>query len=313
VQRRDAFSEAWELNFPAKMCAGILPEMARPRTARVTIAIIGAGSLGTALAISLRASGYRVTEILSRAQRASRERSRALAHTVGARAGVVGNDECTADVIWLCVPDREIRNYAKLLAPSGQWSGRVVLHSSGALTSDELAALRKRGAAVASAHPLMTFVPGESPSLTAVPFAIEGDPAAMRIARRIARDLGAAPFEIEKASKAAYHAWGAFASPLLVSLLVTAERVAGEAGISRMSARKMMLPILRQTLENYAQHGPAGALSGPIIRGDSATLTKHLKVLRRLPEAKEIYLALSRSAVRNLAAKNKGQLLRTLA
>jgi predicted short-subunit dehydrogenase-like oxidoreductase (DUF2520 family) len=158
----------------------------------------------------------------------------------------------------------------------------------------------------------MTFVPGVVPEFADVPFAVEGDASAVRLARRIARDLGGRAFAIDKKYKPAYHAWGAFASPLLLSLLVTAERVAAVAGVPREIARTRMLPIIRQTLANYAKRGPAGAFSGPIIRGDAATLEKHLRVLRRVPEAREVYLALARSALKNLPAKNKQQLRKVL-
>lgn len=286
--------------------------MSAMQVRRPTIAIAGPGSLGNALAISLHAAGYQISQIFSRPADASRQRARALAQKVRARPAVIGKDPCRADVLWLCVPDREIRNCAEFLARMGGWSKKVVLHSSGALTSDELAALRKRGASVASVHPLMTFVPGEIPSLEAVPFAIEGDRTAKQVAHRLARHLKGEPFQIRKADKAAYHAWGAFASPLLTALLVTAEQVAAAARIPRNSARSMMAPILRQTLSNYAKHGPVKGFSGPFIRGDAATVAKHLRVLRRMPVAREVYLALARAAVRSLSVNNKTQLLKTL-
>jgi predicted short-subunit dehydrogenase-like oxidoreductase (DUF2520 family) len=279
---------------------------------RPTIAIAGAGSLGKALATSLSAAGYRIREIFSRPAKGSRQRARALARKLRASALVIGKDPCHADILWLCVPDREIRNCAELFARVDGWAKRVVLHSSGALTSDELSALRKCGASVASVHPLMTFVPGEIPSLARVPFAIEGDRMATKSARQIARRLGGEPFLIGKRDKGAYHAWGAFASPLLTALLVTTEQVAGAARIPRASTRRMMLPILRQTLANYAKHGPAKGFSGPLIRGDAATVAKHLGVLRCIPLARDVYRALARSAVRNLAVKNKAQLLKIL-
>jgi predicted short-subunit dehydrogenase-like oxidoreductase (DUF2520 family) len=291
----------------------MLRTMTRKDLAKPTIAIVGAGSLGSALAVALRAAGYPLSEIVSRAGDASRRRARYLARRVGARATVLGQGEIRASIVWLCVPDREIRGCAESLARTKNWSARIVLHSSGALGSEELRALRRWGAAVASLHPLMTFVPGIAPSLRGVPFAVEGDPAAERVARQVARDLGGATFVIHERDKAAYHAWGAFASPLLLAALVTAERVAGAAGIPPTAARTMMLPIIRQTLANYAEHGPEGAFSGPIIRGDAATLEKHLRILRRVPEAREVYLALARSAVRNLPGKNKKQLRKMLA
>ena len=224
----------------------MLPTMSATQVRRPIMTIAGPGSLGNALAISLHAAGYRISEILSRAGKGSRRRARVLARKVGACAAVIGKEPCNADVLWLCVPDREIRNCAEFLARSGGWSKRAVLHSSGALTSDELAALRSRGASVASVHPLMTFVPGEIPSLAGVPFAIEGDWTATRVARRIARHLGGEPFQISKADKTAYHAWGAFTSPLLTALLVTAEQVAAAARIPRRRARKR--PLTRSRL-----------------------------------------------------------------
>jgi len=159
---------------------------------------------------------------------------------------------------------------------------------------------------------MMTFVQGVTPSLQGVPFAVEGDTPAVRIARGIVRQLGGELFAIQKKNKPAYHAWSAFASPLLISALVAAEQVAGAAGIPRQAARRMMLPIVRQTVANYARYGPAGAFSGPIIRGDAETLRKHLKILRRIPGAKDVYLALARSAVRNLPAHNRRLLQKVL-
>jgi predicted short-subunit dehydrogenase-like oxidoreductase (DUF2520 family) len=277
-----------------------------------TIAIVGAGSLGSALAVALLTAGYEVAQIVSRDRVSSRRRAQQLARRVGGRATVFASFDRKVDLAWLCVPDREIGNCARSLASGGEWNGRVALHSSGVLTSAALAALRGRGAAVASLHPMMTFVPGEPPALTGVPFAVEGDASAVRTARQIVRDLGGNAFNVSPTRKAAYHAWGSFASPLLISTLVMAEQVAGRAGIPRTAARKMMGPILHQTLANYAKYGPAGAFSGPIVRGDAATLEKHLKILRALPEAKAVYLALSRSAAKNLPAKNKSQLLKVL-
>jgi predicted short-subunit dehydrogenase-like oxidoreductase (DUF2520 family) len=276
------------------------------------IAIVGPGNLGTTLAIALHRAGYKIDEIVSRQQTSSRVRGVRLARRVAARYCDVNHATLAADVVWLCVPDREIRNCAQSLIPRSNWKTKVVLHSSGALGSDELKPFRRKGAAVASLHPFMTFVSRAVPLLKAVPFAVEGDRRAVRVARRITRDLGAQVFTISKKNKPAYHAWGSFASPLLVALLVTAEEVAAAAGVSATVARRRMLPILRQTLANYAEVGGPGAFSGPIIRGDVATLRKHLKVLRKLPRAQATYLALARSAMHNLPVGNRRQLTRLL-
>src|SRR5208283_599157 len=145
-----------------------------------------------------------------------------------------------ADVVWFCVPDGAIASAARSMMRATDWEGKVALHSSGALSSDELGVLQRRGAAVGSAHPLMTFVRGARPPLDGVPFAIEGDAAAARGARRIVKDMGGYSYSIRKSNKPAYHAWGTFASPLFDALLATAEQVAAAAQVSRTDARRRM-------------------------------------------------------------------------
>jgi len=281
-------------------------------SAKPRIAIVGAGNLAGALAVSLRAAGYEIEQIIARDSAASMRRARRLAREVGASAAETVGAQIHSDVVWLCVPDGAITSAAESLAEAANWRGKVALHSSGALTSDELAVLRHRGAAVASVHPLMTFVRGSRPSLVDVPFAIEGSPKAVRAARDIVRDLRGQPFNLQKQHKAAYHAWGMFASPLLTALLAASERVARAAGVSRKAASERMLPILKQTVANYARLGAPGAFSGPIARGDVATVKQHLNVLRGVPGAREVYIALARAALRDLPAKNQAGLEKVL-
>ncbi|HEX3353509.1 MAG TPA: Rossmann-like and DUF2520 domain-containing protein [Terriglobales bacterium] len=275
------------------------------------IAIVGAGRLGSALAVALRRAGYRITQIISRDNIASRRKARALAKRVHA-VTTVANSHVDADLVWFCVPDREIRKAAQRLARSTDWKGKAAFHSSGALASDELQVLRRRGAVAASVHPLMTFAQVSVPSLQGIPFALEGDPAGLRVARKIVRDLGAEEFSISKQRKPAYHAWGGFTSPLLIALLVTGEKVARAAGLSAQEARKKMLPILRQTLANYAKLGPAAAFTGPIGRGDTRVVRKHVKELKKIPGAKEVYLALARAGFRYLPVRNRKELEKLL-
>jgi predicted short-subunit dehydrogenase-like oxidoreductase (DUF2520 family) len=286
----------------------MLPAMA----VKPSIAIIGPGRLGRALALELRRAGYSTSEIVSRSSAGSRQRARELARKVGARASTSDSARLDADLVWFCVPDREIAAASRQLASAVVWKRKIVFHSSGALASDELKALRQQGAVVASVHPLMTFVSGSIPSLKGVPFAVEGDAAAVRVARRIVRDLGGEAFTIRKQHKAAYHAWGAFTSPLLVALLVTGEELARKAGTSALQARKKMLPIIRQTIANYEAVGPAGAFSGPIVRGDVETIRKHLQVLRTVPQVRDVYLALARAALRYLPVRNRSKLKKAL-
>src|ERR1051326_1060024 len=276
-----------------------------------TIAIVGPGRLGTALARELFRAGYVIREIISRDNPASKRKATALAKSVRARVGAAKRAHLEADLVWFCVPDREIAKAASALAKL--WRGKFAFHSSGALTSDELKPLRRAGVSVASVHPLMTLVRNSSPSLKGVPFAIEGDVAAVKAGREIARKLGAEPFSIPKQNKVAHHAWGAFTSPLLVALFAAAEEVAGLAGLPATEARRKMLPIIRQTIANYAALGPEKALTGPLVRGDVEIVRKHLTALSKTAEAKSVYRALSDSVLagsRVRDAKNLRKLLK---
>jgi predicted short-subunit dehydrogenase-like oxidoreductase (DUF2520 family) len=285
----------------------MLPAMpAKPR-----VAIIGPGRLGSSLAMALSRAGYEVSELVCRGVSPG-SMVRRLAGKLEARLSRPRAARLDAEVVWFCVPDREIAAAARTLARRAQWAGKVAFHSSGALTSSELDVLRRQGARVASVHPLMSFVPSVVPTLKGVPFALEGDARALRVAAAIVRSLGGTAFRIPAKNKVAYHAWGAFASPLLIALLVTAEQVAAAAGLGPGDARRKMLPILQQTLENYRRWGAAGALSGPLVRGDVETLVKHLKIFSPLPEAKEVYLALSRAALRYLPVGQRRRLSKAL-
>jgi predicted short-subunit dehydrogenase-like oxidoreductase (DUF2520 family) len=294
---------------------------------RPRITIVGAGNLGTALAMCLHRAGYVIDQVVFRNSGASRRRAAALAKRVGARAVDVARATIDSDVVWLCVPDDAVAKVARSLAQNADWRGRVALHSSGALASDEMVALRRRGALAASVHPMMTFVAGSrqaglsrtgllhtgaQPSLAGVPFAIEGDAPAVRASRAIVKELGGKAYTIRRQDKVAYHAWGTFASPLLTALLATTEHVAAAAGVNRREAKRRMLPILQQTLANYAALDAAGAFSGPIVRGDVETIRRHLRVLRKVPEAGEVYAALAKAAVRYLPGRRKPQLARLL-
>lgn len=293
-------------------------------TRKPSIAIVGAGSLATFLAAALNDAGFTITEIIARDTPQSRRHARALAARVGARTVTTRSAVLDTTLLWFCVPDREIRGSASALA--GHLSTRAAahkknrvpskvrfaFHSSGALLSRELEPLRKAGIAVASVHPLMTFVAGTHPSLTGVPFAMEGDHAATQVARQIIRKLEGESFSLPAARKAAYHAWATLTSPLLLAFLVTLEEAARAAGFTRKDARRKSLPIIRQTLANYSRLGPAKSFSGPLIRGDAGTVAKHLAALKKHPGPREVYVALARAALRGLPVKNRAGLRRLL-
>src|ERR1039458_4113514 len=142
--------------------------LARPAM-KPRIAMGGGGNLSGASAVALHGAGYRIDQIVSRARAASWQQARRLASEVGASPVATARAQIRAEVVWFCVPDGAIADAASAIKEATDWSGKVALHSSGALTSHELAELRRRGAAVASVHPLMTFVRGSRPALLGVP------------------------------------------------------------------------------------------------------------------------------------------------
>lgn len=275
-----------------------------------SITLIGAGNLAQALGPALKAAGYRIEVVAGRNRVESQRRARLLARRLAAKWCSVEQVKPTSDVVWLLHTDDALATTAQTLARAGDWRGKVALHSSGALSSDVLQPLKKAGAQTASLHPMMTFVAGTSLEMSKVPFAVEGDREAVAAAKQIVRRLHAEIFPIRKSAKVLYHALGSFSSPMIVATLVTAERVGRAAGLSLPQTRKVMAAILQQTLKNYMERGPAAAFSGPIKRGDLETVRRHLRALKRVPEAGEIYRALVRSALRDLPSVRKKELLR---
>jgi predicted short-subunit dehydrogenase-like oxidoreductase (DUF2520 family) len=264
------------------------------------------------LAICLHRAGYRIDEVIARAETVSQKRARKIAKAVHARAASYTNASFHADVFWICVTDDAVTPAARTLARGRSWRGKTVFHSSGALPSSAIAPLQKKGASIASVHPMNTFVASTKPDLRGTPFSIEGDRKAMLTGERIAHDLAVEGyvFRIHPEHKVLYHAMGSFASPLFVSLVGMAEAVGRAAGIRR--PEQVFRGILRRTMENYLARGAAAAFSGPINRGDVTTVRKHLRALRRVPNAAELYRSLAKNAVKNFPVKNRRRLEKLL-
>jgi len=283
-----------------------------------SIALIGFGNWGTALAAGLCKAGIPVHEIVvRRLQDSDRRRARKLCAQLVTLAGEGRYAaKLDADILWICTPDAAIATTAAALARRGLGRSRpIVLHSSGALASTELAAVREAGASVASVHPLMSFPRRVAASLEHVPFAVEGDARAVRAATRIVRKIGGEAFSIRTEDKTIYHAFGAFASPLVTALLTASLAAGRAAGLSQTDAMRRMQPIVERTVANFFVQGAAKSLSGPVARGDVATVARHLAALEAQPELaelREIYRALQTFAVTALPGKQKAALRKVL-
>lgn len=207
-------------------------------------------------------------------------------------------DACRrAEVALLCVPEAAIGDACAALAPAVP-PLRFVGHVSGATTLDALRPARDRGAEVFSMHPLQT-IPDGGAELAGAPCAVAGaGEAAVRLAEELAARLGMRPFEVPEESRAPYHAAAAMASNLLVALEESAAELMGRSGVEE--ARELLAPLVLRTAANWAERGEA-ALTGPIARGDEATVERHLAALRETaPDLVPVYEALSARA-RDLA------------
>jgi predicted short-subunit dehydrogenase-like oxidoreductase (DUF2520 family) len=254
------------------------------RGSGVAVAVVGAGRLGTALALALDACGYEVRALVSR--------SAAHARRAAARAGVdavaLGLDQLDGlppvDLLFITTPDDALAETAGRLAALPQSVGRVALHASGALSSEVLAPLRARGLQVGSMHPLAAVSDAEAgaESLRRAFYCVEGDGAAVRTARRIVRALGGKSFTVESQDKALYHAAAVMTAGHVVALFDVALHALQSCGLSERRAQRVLVPLLRSTVENLSTQPPARALTGSFARADVETVRKHLKALGAL-------------------------------
>jgi predicted short-subunit dehydrogenase-like oxidoreductase (DUF2520 family) len=277
---------------------------------RRSVSIIGLGNWGSSLAHALDAAGVSLQEVVISSERSRRSPSnRTLPLTTFDRA------QFKADVLWLCVPDAAIeRVTGRIVKRVGErgLKGQIVVHSSGALSTRVLQAAASAGASVASVHPVMSFATRAPVSLQGVPFGVEADAARRRILNAIVRQVGGRPFAVEAANKALYHAVGVLSSPLLVSQLAAAHEAAALAGFSPEQAKRLIVPIVRATVDNFFLRGPAKSFSGPIARGDAQTIDLHLRALKLHPILADVYRSLALYALETLPAAGRKRLRSSL-
>jgi predicted short-subunit dehydrogenase-like oxidoreductase (DUF2520 family) len=255
------------------------------------IGLIGPGRAGVGLALALAQAGYSV-HLHGRNKKSV---PAPLTLTTGGKAPAWIGD---VEVVILAVRDDAITPLATSLATARAITDRhVVLHLSGVQGQEALGPLVTTRAALGSFHPLQTIVEPElAPArLKGAWAAVEGMPRAVEAGERIAQDLGMRPFRIATKSKAIYHAGAVFASNYLVVVEAIAQRLLRHAGLSDADAWAALRPLVEGTFENLSRHEPREALTGPVVRGDTATIVRHLESLA-VDDAK-LYRALGRAAL----------------
>jgi predicted short-subunit dehydrogenase-like oxidoreductase (DUF2520 family) len=239
-----------------------------------TLNIVGAGHVGRALGRLFHLRGvFAVQDVLTR----SIGSAQAAVDFIGAGQARDAIGGLRPASVWmLAVSDDRIAEVAGQLAARGDLQGAVVFHCSGAKASSELDALRAAGALTASVHPVRSFA---DPAQVAAAFdgtfcGVEGDDAALAVLQPAFTAIGARTVPIDASAKTVYHAASVFASNYLTTVLDAALRAYQAAGIPADVARELARPLALETLANVFRLGPETALSGPIARGDGATVAR---------------------------------------
>ncbi|HXV09510.1 MAG TPA: Rossmann-like and DUF2520 domain-containing protein, partial [Burkholderiales bacterium] len=249
---------------------------------RRTLNLIGAGRVGGALGrLWTRAGVFEIQDVLTQSLKSARAAVRAM----NAGRAVAAVDEMRAADVWLlATPDDAIGLACRALAASGKLQpDSIVFHVSGATPSAELRPAQRRGARIASAHPIKTFTGARAAARTfaGTYCAAEGDARALRVLKPAFERVGARLFDIAPEMKRVYHAGGVFACNYLAALIEAAVACHGRAGIGRTVSLRAIEPMVRETVDAIFARGPARALTGPISRGDVASVGRQLEALAR--------------------------------
>jgi predicted short-subunit dehydrogenase-like oxidoreductase (DUF2520 family) len=267
--------------------------------------------VGRVLGRQLHELGWRIGVLTGRSITSARAAARVIG--AGNARDHLTREVLASKVVLIATPDSAIGSVAKALADlgGGEWRGKIVLHTSGALDSSVLQPLADLGAATGSMHPMQTFSDQTTPKLAGRVFGIEGSAASLKVARKIIRQVGGVAISLSGANKAAYHAAGTLACAHVLALMEAATRILMSEGFTRRQAGRALLPLTRQTLDNFESVGPRAAWTGPLTRGDFSTVQRHVQALADFPrEYLEAYKANSRLAVSAISAEPNATLQR---
>ncbi len=278
------------------------------RSPNPTTFVVGAGPVATALAGALRLGGVPVLGLWARKPAAAR--------AAGSIAGVAAFSSAPPDILLECnvvilaVRDQVIGEVAQMLVGTGLVNKRhVMLHCAGATSAHELLGnVQGAVAGIGTMHPLSAIADGKLAmrALKGTVFGVEGDEVGRTMAGRLVEAIGGLVLALDGTQMAAYHAAAALASNYVVAAIDAAAAVLASTGVAPDDAARALVPLAEGALKNVSAHGTTGGLTGPVRRGDAATVARHLEALRGKPELVEIYRALARRAV-EIAARIDGR------
>jgi predicted short-subunit dehydrogenase-like oxidoreductase (DUF2520 family) len=246
-----------------------------------TLNIIGSGRVGRACGrLWAKARVFDIQDVLTR----SRASAGQAVKFIGAGHAVGHLDEMRPAAVWMIATrDDAIVPSCVTLAASGKIvPGNIVFHVSGATPSSDLKSASEQGALVASVHPIKTFTDARLAAQTfpGTYCGAEGDLKALKVLRPAFTKIGARVLDIDPELKPIYHSGGVFACNYLAALIVAALRAHERAGLPRAASLKALEPLVRETVDAIFAKGPERALTGPIARGDVATVKRQLAMVR---------------------------------
>jgi predicted short-subunit dehydrogenase-like oxidoreductase (DUF2520 family) len=272
-----------------------IPMTERKRKQKTAVSIIGSGRLGTTLGVALLHRGYSIQSLVARRVQSAHKAARLLDAETQVLAARELQSLKPAHVFLITVPDDQIAIVAEEM-------GRLefnatALHTSGALSSEVLAPLRKKGWHTGSIHPLLSVSKAGDPIEGAF-WSVEGDKSAVRLGKTIVQDLGGRSFFIRSEDKPLYHAAAVMVSGNVTALFDVALGMLGDCGIKRTTARSILLPLIASTVRNLETKDPAQALTGTFSRGDLETVKRHLAAIKDNQDALELYRLLGKRSLK---------------
>jgi predicted short-subunit dehydrogenase-like oxidoreductase (DUF2520 family) len=259
------------------------------------LGFIGAGTVGTALAVRLNSRGYPVVAISSRSRTSAQKLARAVKG-----CQIFNNNQAVADnaeLVFITTPDDAIAPVASQV----RWHpGQSVVHCSGADSTDILQPAKESGAQVGAFHPLQTFASAQQ-AMENIPgstFALEAEEPLLSTLKDMATALDGHWVELKAKDKVLYHAAAVFACNYMVTLVKLATDLWQTFNVPPHQATQALLPLIRGTINNIETIGIPNCLTGPIARGDMGTINKHLDALRQTaPHLLSTYRELGRQTI----------------
>lgn len=281
------------------------------------ISIIGTGRLGSSLALRLHSKGYTIKSLYSRnpesCERIADKVNAGICNTFPLKRSDLG------DLVFLCLPDNQISRFAYDVAQqiygeqnpgennpdkrkgaggNGNYLHPAWIHTSGALPAEVLKPLSDKGAGTASFHPIQTFTSGNQESAFEQCFVtLQGNAGLCADLKLLVRAIGARPLPVDRDQKSAVHLGAVFVCNFMAPLFDASQQVLTASG-NNVRAREIFRPLVEQTVKGLLENPPEEVLTGPVMRGDTKTIEKHIELLACNPEALCLYRELGQAALR---------------